>query len=80
MRGRHVLGERGVLPPPRAAHMRGDAPALVEDLDGPACHARVDRRVDQLIRHAVKVVGDLDVIVDVHAIALPGRQFVGRGR
>ncbi len=42
--------------------------------------ARLDPRVHELIRHAVEVVVDLDVIVDVDATRLPLRQLVARAR
>jgi hypothetical protein len=37
----------------------------VEDLDSRCCQADVDGLVDQLVRHAVVVVVDLDMVVDV---------------
>ena len=51
--------------------MRRDAPALEEDFDGRLRETRLDPRVHERIRHAVEVVIDLDVIIDVDATRLP---------
>ena len=42
--------------------------------------ARLDARVHELIRHAVEVVVDLDVVVDVDATRLPFGELVARAR
>ena len=61
----HVRDERHKLAAPGPPHVRRDPPALEKDFDGRRGGARLDPGVDELIRHAVEVVGDLDVIVDV---------------
>ena len=71
MRVRHVRHLRRKPAPADEARMHGDAVPLQEDFDGQLRHPGLDARVDQLIRHAVEVVIDLDVIVDVHAAGLP---------
>ncbi len=43
--------------------MAGDAPALVEDLDGALDDARVDELADQPERHRVIMAVDLDMVV-----------------
>ena len=63
----HVRDLRGIAAAAGEAHVRGDRAVLEEDFDGRRRKARLDAFVDQLIRHAVEVVGDLDVIVDVDA-------------
>ena len=80
MRVRHVGDLRGKPAPAGEARMPGDAVPLEEDFDGQLGHPGLDARVDQLIRHAVEVVVDLDVVIDVHATRLPGRQLVPRAR
>ena len=60
--------------------MAGDTLALVEDLDRRGCNARLDDLADQLGRHRVEVIGDLDVIVRRNAGPLPFGIAVGRRR
>ena len=80
MRVRHVRHLRRKPAPAGEARMHGDAVPLQEDFDGQLRHPGLDARVDQLIRHAVEVVIDLDVIVDIHSAGLPGRQLVPGAR
>ena len=67
-------------PRPVSRTCDGDAAALEEDFDGRLREARLDPRVHELIRHAVEVVIDLDVVIDVDATRLPFRQLVARAR
>ena len=80
MRARPVGELRGKPASAGEARMHGDAVPLEEDFDGQLGQPGLDARVDQLIRHAVEVVVDLDVVIDVHATRLPGRQLVARAR
>ena len=80
VRTRHVLGDGGRPMRPGAAAMAGDPLAAMEDLDCGGGDPRLDLLADQLVRHAVVVLGDLDVIVEVDPAALPLGVFVGLGR
>ena len=60
--------------------MARDTLALVEDLDRRAGDARLEFLADQLRRHRVIMVGDLDVIIGRDAGPLPFRIAVGRVR
>src|ERR1700726_1167991 len=64
MTGRHVLWHGRVLVVAAHALMRGDALALVENLDGAGSEARLDLGADEAMRDAVVMRLDLDVIVD----------------
>ena len=75
----HVLGHGGrlsVVAPPVGRH----ALAAMEDLDRVRRVADLDLLADQLVRHAVDVALDLDVVVDVDGAQLPLRQDVAGGR
>src|SRR5258708_20992921 len=63
MTGRHVLRHGGVLVVAAHALMRGDALALVENLDGARGEARLDFGADEAIRTAEVVRPDLAVIL-----------------
>ena len=52
----------------------------MKDLDRGERDPRLDVLADQLVRHAVVMLGDLDVIVEADPAALPLGVFVGRGR
>ena len=75
----HVLGNGRRLSVV-AAPVRRDALVAVEDLDRVGRVADLDLLADQLVRHAVDVVLDRHVIVDVDAASLPLREDVTRGR
>ena len=78
MRARHVLDEGGKVAAAGPSHMGRHSPALVEDFDRRGGRARLDPFVHKLIGHAVEIVGDLNVIIDVDATWLPLRQLVPR--
>ena len=63
-----------------AAQMRGDALALVEDLDGARGQARLDLLADEAVRHGVVVALDVDVVVERDAAQAPLGVDVGLGR
>jgi hypothetical protein len=67
----HVLGDSGRPMRAQAAAMAGDPFAAMKDLDCPGGDARLDLLADQLVRHAVVMLGDLDVIIEADAAALP---------
>ena len=74
----HVLGHGrrlSVVAPP----VRRDALVAVEDLDRVGRVADLDLLTQQLVRHAVDVALDLDVVVHVDAAQLPMREDVARG-
>ena len=75
-----MLGKRGVLVIAAHALMRGDAFALVEDLDGAGGEPRFDFATRKAVGDAVVVRRELDVIVDADAADAPFRQDVGLGR
>src|SRR6516165_5289402 len=54
-----------------ATGMRGHALSLVEDLHGTRCRAHLDSLVNERIRHAVEVVIESDVVIDIHACIGP---------
>src|SRR6266851_6168648 len=80
MRPRHVRELRRKPAAAGEAGMRGAAPPVEEDFDGARREARLDPLVHELIRHAVEIVVNLDVIIDVDATRLPFRQLVARLR
>jgi len=51
--------------------VRGDSASLEEDLDGGNCETNIELFMDQLVRDAVVVVVDLDVIIDIDPGTLP---------
>ena len=57
--------------------MRRHALATQEDLDGSGGDPCLDFVADQAVRNAVVVLGDLDVVVEIDATALPFRVLVG---
>src|SRR5205823_6133218 len=63
-----------------AAAMAGDPFAAMKDLDRRGSDARLDLLAEQLVRHAVVMLGDLDVIVEADPAALPLGVFVGQRR
>src|ERR1700756_2009072 len=67
----HVLGDSGGPMRAQAAAMAGDPFAAMKDLDCRGGDARLDLLAEQLVRHAVIVLGDLDVVVEADAAALP---------
>ena len=60
--------------------MRGDALAAVEDLDRARRDARPHLLAQQLVRHRVVVLVDLDVVVEPDPAFLPFGKDVGLGR
>jgi hypothetical protein len=52
----------------------------MEDLDRGEGDPHLDFLADQLVRHAIIMLGDLDVIVEADPAALPLGVFVGCGR
>src|SRR4029079_5059515 len=77
VRTRHVLGDGGRPVWPGAAAMAGDPRAAMEELARGDGDPRLGLLADQLVRHAVVVLGDLDVVVEVDPAALPLGVFVG---
>src|SRR6266481_5425949 len=73
----HVLGDSGRPMRAQAAAMAGDAFAAMKDLDCRGGDARLDLLAEQLVRHAVVMLGDLDVVVETDPAALPLGVFVG---
>jgi hypothetical protein len=60
--------------------VRGDSPALEEDLDGGGRETDIELFSDQLVRDAVIVVVHLDVIIDIDPGALPIGIDIGMNR
>ena len=77
---RHVIELRRKAAAAGEADVRGDPTPLEKHFDRRLREARLDALVDELIRHAVEVVIDLDVIIDVDAAGFPLRQLVARAR
>ena len=72
-----MLGDRGRTMRHSAAQMRRHAFAAQENLDGPGGDPRLDGLPDETVRNAVIVLGDLDMVVEIDATALPLRILVG---
>src|SRR6185312_7169544 len=66
-----MLGNRGRAMRQGAAQMRGYALATEEDLDGLLGDASLDLLMHEVVRNAVVMLGDLDVIIEVDPAALP---------
>jgi hypothetical protein len=64
----------------QAASMAGDPFAAMKDLDCRGGDARFDVLAEQLMRHAVVMLADLDVVVETDPAALPLGIFVGQRR
>ena len=60
--------------------MTGDPFAAMKDLDCRDGDARLDLLAEQLMRHAVVMLGDLDVIVETDPAALPLGVLVSQRR
>jgi hypothetical protein len=80
VRARHVFGDSRRPMRPGAASMTGNALAAMENLDGRGGDPRFDLLADQLVRHAVEVLGNLDMVIEVDPAVLPLGVFVGFGR
>src|SRR6267142_203651 len=63
----HVFGDGGRAVRSQAAAVAGDALAAVENLDCCRGDPRLDLLADQLVRHAVVMLGELDVVIEVDA-------------
>ena len=74
--GRHVLGDRRVLPVPARPYVDGDALALVEDLDAAGGHPRLDLGAGEAVGDGIIVGVDVDVIVDADPADAPLAIFV----
>jgi hypothetical protein len=61
---RHVIGDGRVPMRLWAAHVRGDADAVMEYLNRAIGDACLDHLADQAMRHRVPVAVDLDVVVE----------------
>jgi hypothetical protein len=66
----HVLGQSCVLAFEPTARVCGDTLAAVQDLDAVAGDACIHFLTNQAVRHAVIVVVDLDVVINVDAALL----------
>src|ERR1700758_4464033 len=76
----HVLGDRTRPMRAQAAAMAGDPFAAMKDLDCRAGDERLDLLAEQLMRHAVVMLADLDMVVETDPAALPFGIFVGQRR
>ncbi len=80
MAGGHVRGHRGVLAVARGPDVRGDALAIVEDLDGPGRDPDPEGLLQELIRDRAVMLADLDVVVEPDIAFEPVGVFVTAGR
>ena len=64
-----ILRDRLIFP--AATGMRCHALSLVEDLYRGQCRSNFDRFASQAVRHAVEVVVEGDVIINVHPCVRP---------
>ena len=74
----HVLGDSGRPMRAQVSAMAGEPFAAMKDLDCRGGDARLDLLAEQLVRHAVVMLGDLDVVVEAHTAALPLGVFVSQ--
>ena len=72
-----MLGDRRWAMRQCAAQMRSDTLAAEEDLDRLRGDPCLDLLMHEVVRHAVIVLGDLDMVIEVHPAALPLGIFVG---
>src|SRR6185312_5112322 len=75
----HVLAHRRLLAIGGRAHMGRNALAAVEDFDRARSDTRPDRLAQQLVRHRVVVLLDLDVVVEADPAFLPFGKNIGLG-
>src|SRR5215469_5300989 len=68
---RSMLILRDHLFSPTGAGMGGHALSLVEDLNRGRCRANFDPFVNQMVRHAVEVGIEGDVVIDIHSCVRP---------
>jgi len=66
MGGRHVLWLGDESSAAVLAHVAGDSPIAVEDLDHLSRSAYIDWFMDQLVGHRVVAGIQLHVIIDIH--------------
>src|SRR4029077_288109 len=71
MRAWHMLGDRRRPMRHGAAQMRGDALAAEEYLDGLEGDPCLDLLMHEVVRNAVVMLGDLDMVVEIDPAALP---------
>jgi hypothetical protein len=69
-RGRHVFGDGRVFAFEARACVHGDTLAAMQDLHAVACDARPDLLPCEVVRDAVIVAADIDVVIDVHTALL----------
>jgi hypothetical protein len=72
-----MFGDGGRTMRQSAAQMRRYALAVQENLDGPGSDPGLNVLTDETVRNAVVVLGDLDVIIEIDATALPLRILLG---
>lgn len=77
MRRRHMFFDRGVLMGYKATGMAGHALAFAKDLHGVVGEPDLESFAFKFIRHAVVVIVDFDVVVDVDGGKLPFGVLVG---
>ena len=69
MRAWHVRDLGGKPAPAGETQMRRETPPLEEDFHGRLGETGLDPFVDELIRHAVEIVIDFDVVIDIDVLA-----------
>ena len=69
----HVLDDRGIAAHAVVTGVAGDAAATMQQFDHARRDARIELEADQRVRHAVAVLVDLDVIVDVNRVTVLNR-------
>ncbi len=72
-----MLFEGGKASSLEASNMGGHPAVFKEDLHGLGGEAHLDLLAHELVRHAVAVAVDLDMVVDVHASLCPLGKLVG---
>ena len=77
MRAWHVLGDRRRTMRQGAAQMRGDTLAAQENLDCSRGDPCLDLLMHEVVRHAVIMFGNLNMIVEIDPAALPLGVLVG---
>src|SRR5262249_45885606 len=80
MTGRHVVGDGRVFAVATGAQMRGNPLALGKNLDGTAGKAHLDFGASEVMRNAVKMACDIDMVVDTDTTHAPFGEDIGFGR
>ncbi len=72
---RHVLDDRGVSARAAVTGVAGDAATTMQQLDCASGDARIEFQTNQRVRHAVAMLVDFDVVIDMDRHGLEACEF-----